>query len=339
MSPHRLRDLQLKIRELMASQKARGWLLDQCDKHLKAWRGVGWRLSPFNSDGSVATNLTLVEKAIALVAFHEFASADDAFQLGPAPYPEWQLDHGSREYGIRWGIVVSETKDRFRSEYGFRLEAWLKDVLSAMQAELKAPEAAEAHLSACSLHAAAVSDQQHDRLHIDDIDSFEKVRSVQPSTVTQFLEHGRIEISEDSVKSAIEEILQVAYHHQDRPNELDDIYTANVIVKGSRRSTAFLLKGPGIGKKEMTIADCGKNGDQIVRPFDAPADLFIVQFIGRIAEMVIKDVEGKTAALHKGGKKAQFLIIDGQDTARLLFAYGKLGSARNTSPTKRLAGT
>jgi hypothetical protein len=87
-----------------------------------------------------------------------------------------------------------------------------------------------------------------------------------------------------------------------------------------------MLKGPGIAKKEMTIADCGKNGDQLVRLFDAPADLFIVQFIGRIAEMVIKDTEGKIAALHKRGKMAQFVIIDGQDTARLLLAYGKLPS-------------
>ena len=86
-----------------------------------------------------------------------------------------------------------------------------------------------------------------------------------------------------------------------------------------------MLKGPGIRKKEMTIADCGKNGDQLVRLFGAPADLFVVQFIGRISEMVIKDVESKVHALHKYGKKAQFLIVDGQDTARLLLAYGKLG--------------
>jgi hypothetical protein len=97
MSPHRLRDLHLKIRDLMASEKARQWLLDQCDKQIEAWRSEGWRVSPFNSEGSVATDVTLVEKAIALVAFHEFASADDAFQSGPAPWPAWKLDHKSRE--------------------------------------------------------------------------------------------------------------------------------------------------------------------------------------------------------------------------------------------------
>lgn len=73
----------------------------------------------------------------------------------------------------------------------------------------------------------------------------------------------------------------------------------------------------------MKIVDCGKNGDQLVRLFTTPADLFIVQYVGRIAEMLIKDVQGKVTELHSQGKTAHFLIIDGQDTARLLYAYGK----------------
>jgi hypothetical protein len=180
---------------------------------------------------------------------------------------------------------------------------------------------------AASVPARPQSHTTVDRLHIDDIENFAQVRTVQPCAVAGLLKDGRIEMSEDSIKRAIEEILQVPFHHNDRPNELDDIYTANVIVQGSRRPTALMLKGPGIGKKEMTIADCGKNGDQLVRLFDAPADLFVVQYVGRIGEMVIKDVEGKIAALYKRGKKAQYLIVDGQDTARLLFAYGKLITA------------
>ncbi len=76
--------------------------------------------------------------------------------------------------------------------------------------------------------------------------------------------------------------------------------------------------------KEMTIADCGRNGDQLVRLFSTPADLFIVQYVGQIAEMLIKDVQGKVSELQAQGKTAHFLIIDGQDTARLLHAYGKL---------------
>jgi len=85
-----------------------------------------------------------------------------------------------------------------------------------------------------------------------------------------------------------------------------------------------LQKSSGIGKKEMTITDCGKNGDQLVRVFTTPADLFIVQYVGAIAEMLIKDVQGKVTELQTQEKTAHFLIIDGQDTVRLLHACGKL---------------
>ena len=74
----------------------------------------------------------------------------------------------------------------------------------------------------------------------------------------------------------------------------------------------------------MTIADCGHNGDQIVRLFDTPADLFVVQYVGPISDLLIKDVQGKTVQLQSNGKTAHFLIMDGQDTARLLNAYGKM---------------
>ena len=74
----------------------------------------------------------------------------------------------------------------------------------------------------------------------------------------------------------------------------------------------------------MTIADCGKNGDQIVRLFSSPGDLFVIQYVGPIAEMLISDVLGKIRERRASGKLAHFLIIDGQDTARLLHAYGRL---------------
>jgi hypothetical protein len=105
--------------------------------------------------------------------------------------------------------------------------------------------------------------------------------------------------------------------------EINDLYTANVVGNNVRRATGFLLKGPGIGKKEMVISDCGKNGDQLVRLFSTPADLFVIQYVGPISEMVITDVQSKVAALKSKGKTAHYLIIDGQDTARLLHAYGK----------------
>ena len=163
-----------------------------------------------------------------------------------------------------------------------------------------------------------------DRLYVEDIDSFQKVRDVNPAMVAGFLKNGFLSWTEDQVQIALEQILGVSFHKKDWGGEVNDLYTANVIVNSSPRATGFLLKGPGIGKKEMVIADCGKNGDQLVRLFTTPAVLFIVQYVGPISEMIVTDVQGKVTALKSEGKTTHFLIIDGQDTARLLHAYGKL---------------
>jgi hypothetical protein len=163
-----------------------------------------------------------------------------------------------------------------------------------------------------------------DRLYVEDIDSFQKVRDVNPAMVRHLVTNGYLASSEDEVQTALEQILEVPFHRKDWGGEINDLYTANVVVNGARRATAFLLKGPGIGKKVMEIADCGKRGDQIVRLFDTPADLFVIQYVGPIADLLIKDVQGKAANLRARGRDANFLIMDAQDTARVLHAYGKL---------------
>ena len=52
--------------------------------------------------------------------------------------------------------------------------------------------------------------------------------------------------------------------------------------------------------------------------------IFVVQFVGNISESVIKDIQGKVEHIRSAGREAWFCIIDGQDTARLLRAYGKI---------------
>jgi hypothetical protein len=162
------------------------------------------------------------------------------------------------------------------------------------------------------------------RIHIDEIDSFDKVKTVNPSMVSQFLQDGYLDVSEDDVQKAFEEIVNEASHKKDWGGEIDDLYTANIIVKGRRVATAFMLKGNGLRSKMLQIRDCGKNGDQLLRLFDAPAELFVVQFVGKISEMVIKDVEGKVKFVRSQGHSATYCIINGQDTVRILYAYGKL---------------
>jgi hypothetical protein len=163
-----------------------------------------------------------------------------------------------------------------------------------------------------------------ERIFIEDIESFSKVRDVAPATVAPLLKNGHLDVDEDTVQKALEEILDVPLHKKDWGGEVNDLYTANVLVAGARRPTAFLLKGNGLKKNVMEIGDCGKNGDQVVRLFQSPADLFVIQFVGNISEAVIQHAHGEMARLKTQGKEAHFVTLDGQDTARLLTAYGKL---------------
>jgi hypothetical protein len=163
-----------------------------------------------------------------------------------------------------------------------------------------------------------------ERLLIEDIESFSKVRGVAPAIVAPLLKGGYLDMAEDTVQRAVEQILAVPFHKEDWGGESNDLYTANVLVGGARRPTAFLLKGNGLKKAEMQIRDCGKNGDQVVRLFQSPADLFVIQFVGNISEAVIQHAHSEIARLKMQGREAHFLTIDGQDTARLLYAYGKV---------------
>ncbi len=163
-----------------------------------------------------------------------------------------------------------------------------------------------------------------ERVYVDDIDNFAKVRRIRPAAVRRFLVGGFLRMSENDVQLALDDILSVPFHRNDWGGEINDLYTTNVRLSGKRTAAAFLLKGPGIGRKELTIADCGKRGDQIVRLFEAPADLFVVQYIGPVGDYVISDVASKIASLRALRRNRYFMIMDGQDTARVLHAYGKL---------------
>ncbi|MBN2680892.1 MAG: hypothetical protein JXR58_00145 [Bacteroidales bacterium] len=160
------------------------------------------------------------------------------------------------------------------------------------------------------------------RLYVEDIDSFNKVRDINPDIILSLLSgRGYFDKSEEEIQLSFENILNEPFHKKDWGGEYNDLYTANIIINGARRSAAFLLKGNGLRKIKMEISDCGQNGDQIVRLFESPADLFIIQFVGNISEAIIKDVEVKVAQKRISNESACFCLINGQDTARLLKAY------------------
>ena len=160
------------------------------------------------------------------------------------------------------------------------------------------------------------------QIFIDDIDSFVAVREISPGMVSEMIDNkGYFNVSEEDVKLCLEGILTEPFHKLDWGGEYNDMYSTNLIFNGKRMAVAFLLKGNGLKYKTMEIKHCGKNGDQLVRLFESPAEVFIIQFVGNISESIIKDIKGKVELISSKGKTAFYCIINGQDTARLLKAY------------------
>lgn len=128
-------------------------------------------------------------------------------------------------------------------------------------------------------------------------------------------------VPEHEVKALI--CLLVGEHEvpNDWGGEESDVFTANLLVGDKRQTAAFLLKGPA-AFHQMTMKDCGKNGDQIYRLFNIPAAVYIVQHCHNIGPAVRKTVEA--FALQRAlVSPCNFVFMDGVTTARLLRAHGK----------------
>lgn len=223
-----------------------------------------------------------------------------------------ERSHGSLSTNAIEALTLAETATLLRSP----TEQWDSVLPDRLRQEYAAGQARQ--------RSAKFAVNKHGRLHVEDIDNFVKVRNVQRDTVAEFLQNGYLDQSEDAIQLALESILGVAFHKKDWGGESNDLYTDNVIVNGLRTPTAFMLKGNGLKVRTMEVKHCGKNGDQIMRLFQGPAVLFVIQFVGNVSEAVIHHVEGEVARLKLAGREAYFVIMNGQDTARLMHAYGKL---------------
>lgn len=150
---------------------------------------------------------------------------------------------------------------------------------------------------------------------IDDIDSFRKIRGIQPS--------GNLPttISEKRFKEGVQKILQQPGEFKDWGGEKNDLYSTRLRVGGSRRLVAFGFKGPGMTGK-LTPGKLGKNTDQIQRLFESAAQVFLIQYWREIDESVVKQMEQLAIAKSvMTGQEIFYGIIDGQDSKRLLDAY------------------
>jgi hypothetical protein len=128
------------------------------------------------------------------------------------------------------------------------------------------------------------------------------------------------DFSEETVKNLLCKLLSQPEPPKDWGGEECDLFSSNLSVGGARYSGAFLLKGPS-RFHPMTPADCGKNGDQIYRLFNIPAQIYVVQHCHTIGPAVRKTIEAFTLQ-RTFTDPCRYLLLDGYDTARLLRANG-----------------
>jgi hypothetical protein len=127
-------------------------------------------------------------------------------------------------------------------------------------------------------------------------------------------------VPEADVKQAFAEILREPTVPKDWGGERSDLFTA-VEIGRRRVSAAFAFKGPA-KFHAMTMADLGKNGDQIDRLFSEPADLMVLQHCHEITPPVRAMMRAYSTRM---GQLKTFCIINGFDTLRILSAYEKCG--------------
>ncbi len=149
---------------------------------------------------------------------------------------------------------------------------------------------------------------------VDDIESFEHV-------VEQPFDQLLSPLDEKRFKEGLKRVIGEEGEFQDWGGETDDLFTTRLVLGGRRLPTAFGLKGKGT-KGKLTPRKMGKNGDQIQRLFQAPADAFLVQYWSQIDESVIEQMRlFATAKSALEGRTIYYGVIDGQDTARMVKAY------------------
>jgi hypothetical protein len=123
---------------------------------------------------------------------------------------------------------------------------------------------------------------------------------------------------EDLVKHTIAALLGEPFVPKDWGGERSDLYSSRMFVHGSQVSSAWLFKGPG-ARGPMTVRSLGSRGDQIVRLFSEPADVLVLQHYREITTAVISMME---AHAHDSRNPRRFMILDGDDTARILRTQG-----------------
>ncbi len=149
----------------------------------------------------------------------------------------------------------------------------------------------------------------------EDLDELARIKKVKVAVARK--------IPERQFKYGVAKLARQSGNFDDWGGEPNDLYTSKIHVKGKRFAMAFAFKGPAT-KGKLTPKKLGKNGDQIQRLFNSPADVFFVQYHDQVDESVVEQMKRFAIANSvTENKLVLFGVIDGDDTNRLISAYPK----------------
>jgi hypothetical protein len=276
---------------------------------------------------SVVTNRDVdSERVLAFVwGIFAFRGICDSLQrqyLGKPPKPgtfSGTIPLGDREYKLSGEL----SNDHLYSSTSNRLLTGRKRMLIAGQFEFNGPSV--------KVEPFIIGDMMKDlgggelrtwstsvRVYPEEIDAFARINEEGPVTNADL--NALLQISEECVKYAIADIIGEPFVSKDWPGEKSDLPTNRLSIDGEPHSAAFIFKGPSV-PREMHPADMGKRGDQLVRVFDEPVELVVVQHCHKIANSVVRIAESLAMDVRR---PRRYCILDGADTVRILKAYGKL---------------
>lgn len=121
--------------------------------------------------------------------------------------------------------------------------------------------------------------------------------------------------SEQKIKETFASMIGEMYIPKDWGGEYCDLYSSQVLMNGCPATCAFAFKGPS-KFKPMDIADCGKNGDQIVRLYETSAEVLVLQHCHTVKPAVRKTMEAFARSFNH--RERRYCIIDGYDTFKIL---------------------
>lgn len=149
---------------------------------------------------------------------------------------------------------------------------------------------------------------------VDQIGSFAKIANQ--------VKNGLPRLAEKRLKQGFAKIIGEPGSFKDWGGEKSDLYTTRIRVSGKRLRSAIAFKGKGTSGK-LVPRKMGKNGDQINRLFDEPAELFLVVYEGQIDSSIISQMQAFAMGEAMSGRKIYYGVIDGTDLGRLRAGYPK----------------